>query len=205
MKRRGFFVAGAQTLACALAARATSSALLFEEQLLEVSSDAIEERVARVIQAYDAQGNHRTGTEVDNASAEWLANQVRQLGAEPSLESFTLNRVDPQSCYLRIAGRRIDGLPVFDAGFTNAEGIHGRLGPLGSDAEIGLAESEPYKLAEPGTEYRNQVSEARHSRHKVVVVLTRGTRPGLFLMNARLSARRSGPPCCRSQARKAAG
>ena len=194
MKRRAFLAVGGQTLVFVLAPRATRSGLLFGQQQPQLSPDALEQRVAAVIQAYDAQGNHRTGTEVDYASAEWLAEQVRQLGAEPSLEPFTLSRVDPQSCYLRIAGRRIDGIPAFDAGFTNAA-IHGRLGPLGSDAEIGLAETEPYKLAEPGIEYRSQVSEARRSRHKAVIVLTRGTiRPGLFLMNASAFSKPFGPP-----------
>jgi hypothetical protein len=194
MKRRVFLMVGGQTLVFALAPGARRSNLLFGQQQSQVPPDALEQRVARVIQAYDAQGNHRTGTEVDNASAEWLSDQVRQLGAEPALETFTLNRIDPQSSYLRIAGRRIEGVPVFDAGFTAAEGVHGRLGPLGSDAEIGLAETEPYKLAEPGIEYRSQVSEARRSRHKVVVVLTRGTRPGLFLMNASAFSKPFGPP-----------
>ena len=81
--------------------------------------------MAGVIQAYDAQGNHRTGTDADEASAEWLAEEMRQLGAEPSLEAFTLSRVDPQSCYLRIADRRIEGVPLFDAGFTDAKGVRG--------------------------------------------------------------------------------
>ncbi len=194
MKRRAFLVVGGQTLVLALAPRATRSGLLFGQQQSQVAPGALEQRVASVIQAYDAQGNHRTGTEVDNASAEWLANQVRQLGAEPSLESFTLNRIGPQSCYLRIAGRRIDGVPLFDASFTNAEGAHGRLGPLGSDAEIGLAESEPSKLAEPGIQQRSQISEARRSRHKAVVVLTGGIRPGLFLINASAFSKPFGPP-----------
>lgn len=157
--------------------------------------DGLEQRVAAVIQTYDAQGNHRTGTEVDEASAEWLANQVRKLGAEPSIESFTLSRVDPQSCYLHIADRRIDGVPLFDAGFTDAEGVRGRLGPLGSDSEIGLAETTPFRLTEPsGIEERNQVAEARHSRHKAVVLLTRGSRPGLFLINAAAFTKPFGPP-----------
>jgi hypothetical protein len=194
MKRRTFLVVGGHTLGFALAPRATRSGLLFGQQQSQASPGALEQRVAAVIQAYDAQGNHRTGTEVDNASAEWLAEQVRQLGVESSLEPFTLNRVDPQSCYLHVDGRRIDGVPVFDAGFTNAEGVHGRLGPLGSDAEIGLAESETSKLAEPGVEQRSQVSEARQSRHKAVVVLTRGTRPGLYLMNASAFSKPFGPP-----------
>jgi hypothetical protein len=194
MKRRAFLVVGGRSLAFALAARAGKSGPPFGLKQSQVSPDALEQRIAGVIQAYDAQGNHRTGTEVDNASAEWLANQVRQFGVEPALEPFTLDRVDPQSCYLRIAGRRIEGVPVFDAGFTGAEGVHGRLGPLGSDAEIGLAESEPSKLAEPGIEQRSQVAEARRSRHKAVVVLTRGARPGLFLMNALAFSKPSGPP-----------
>jgi hypothetical protein len=112
MKRRAFLVIGGQTAVFGLAPRATSSGLLFGQQQSQVAPDALEQRVAGVIRAYDAQGNHRTGTEVDNASAEWLTNQVRQLGAQPSVEPFTINRVDPQSCYLRIAGRRTDGVPA---------------------------------------------------------------------------------------------
>src|SRR5262249_23729139 len=155
----------------------------------------LEQRVAAAIQAYDAQGNHRTGTEVDKASAEWLANQVRQLGAEPSLELFTLNRVDPQLCYLCLSDRRIDGVPLFGAGFSDAKGVRGRLGPLGSDAEIGLAETTPFRLTDPiGLEERNQITEARHSRHKALVLLTRGSRPGLFLVNAVEFTKPYGPP-----------
>lgn len=194
MKRRMLFVNGGQTLLFALASRAAGASFLSAQQQSRDSSDTLEQRVAAVIQAYDAQGNHRTGTEVDKASAEWLASQVRLLGVEPSLEAFTLSRIDPQSCYLHIAGRRFDGVPVFDTSFTNAEGVHGRLGPLGSDVEIGLAESEPSKLAEPGIEQSRQVLQARRSQHKAVVVLTRGVRPGLFLLNASSFTRPFGPP-----------
>ena len=36
---------------------------------------ALEQRIAEIISAYDAQGNHRTGTAVDEASAEWLSSK----------------------------------------------------------------------------------------------------------------------------------
>lgn len=160
----------------------------------QTSPDRLEQRVSAVIEAYDAQGNHRTGTRVDEASAEWLANQVRQLGAEPRFEAFTLSRVDPQSCYLRIADRRIEGIPLFDAGFTDAEGVRGRLGPIGSDSEIGLAETTPPALSELGFARRSQIAEARNSRHQAIVLLTRGSRPGLFLNNASVFTKSSGPP-----------
>jgi hypothetical protein len=150
VQRREFLVASGHTIAVALAAATGGSNVLFANEQTP-SLDTRGQRVASVIHDYDGQGNHRTGTQVDNASAEWLASQVRQLGVKPAFEPFSLDRIDPQSCYLRIAGRRIEGVPVFDAGFTGAEGVHGRLGPLGSDAEIGLVETEPYKLSEPGS------------------------------------------------------
>jgi hypothetical protein len=115
------------------------------------------------------------------------------LGAEPELEPFALNRVDPQSCYLRIADRRIDGVPLFDATFTDGEGVRGGLGPLGSDAEIGLAETVPVTLMDP-LKGQAALAEARRSRHKAVVLLTRGSRPGLFLLNAGSFSKPIGPP-----------
>ncbi len=194
MKRRVFLVVGGQTLVFALASRATRSGLLFGQQQSQVAPDTLEQRLAAVIQAYDAQGNHRTGTAVDNASAEWLAGEVRRLGVRPSLEPFTLSRVDPQSCYLRVDGRRIDGVPLFDAGFTDDEGVHGRLGSIDSDSDIGLLETGPFKLAEPRAEHQGPISGARRGAHKAVVLLTRGRRPGLFLNNALAFSKPSGPP-----------
>lgn len=169
-----------------------------------LSSDALEQRIADVVAAFDAQGNHRTGTPVDNASAEWLARKVQQLGVEPELEPFALNRVDPQSCYLRIADRRIDGVPLFDASFTDGEGVRGGLGPLGSDAEIGLAETEPVTLMDP-LKGQAALAEARRSRHKAVVLLTRGSRPGLSCSTPDRSRSQSARPPCKSRASKASG
>jgi hypothetical protein len=58
--------------------------------------DALEQRVGSVIEAYDTQGIHRTGTEVDCLSAEWLVDCARHLGVEATMEPFALSRVDPQ-------------------------------------------------------------------------------------------------------------
>jgi hypothetical protein len=186
-------VVGGRTVVTALAATTGGPNLLFARDQTP-SSVALELRIADVLAAYDAQGNHRTGTPADNASAEWLARQVRQLGAEPELEPFALSRVDPQSCHLRIADRRIDGVPLFDANFTDGEGIRGRLGPLGSDVEIGLAETEPLGVTEGFRAQAGPVAEARQSSHKAVVLLTRGSHPGLFLLNAGSFTKPIGPP-----------
>ena len=204
MQRRAFLAVGGGTLVTALATATGGPNLLFGGDRTP-SSITLEERIADVLAAYDAQGNHRTGTSVDNASAQWLARQVQQSGAVPELEPFALSRVDPQSCHLRIADRRIDGVPLFDANFTDGEGVRGRLGPLGSDVEIGLAETEPLGVTEGAKAQAGPVAEARQSRHKAVVLVTRGSHPGLFLLNAGSSRSRSVRPRCKSQASKAGG
>jgi hypothetical protein len=101
VQRRAFLVVGGRTVVAALAAATGGPNMLFARDQTS-SSVALEQRLADVLAAYDAQGNHRTGTPTDRASAEWLAKEVQQLGAEPELEPFALSRVDPQSCHYQI-------------------------------------------------------------------------------------------------------
>jgi hypothetical protein len=156
--------------------------------------DALEQRLGSTIEAYDSQGIHRSGTRVDCRSAEWLIDCARHLNVEATMEPFALNRVDPQPSFLEVADRRIEGVPLFDAAFTDANGVRGRLGALGSDAEIAVGETPPFALMEPHKELRDAVAAARTSRHKAVVLLTRGSKPGLFLLNALSFRSPCGPP-----------
>ena len=156
--------------------------------------ERVEERIASWLEEFDSQGNHRTGTAGDNASAEWVVREAGKFGVKANLESFPFNRVDPQSAFVAIGDRRIDGVPLFDTAFTGADGITGTFGPLGSDAEIALADSEAYDLSQPGKEFSKEVAQARTSQHKAVVILTKGVHPGLFLLNANSMPKPSGPP-----------
>ena len=149
----------------------------------------MQQRIGAIIRAYEEQGFHRTGTTVDRMSAEWLADEIRKIGAEPQLEAFSLSRVDLVNASLAVDDRTIDGLPLFDGGFTDAAGIAGSLGPLGSDAAIGLTETAP-NAAETGA-----LGEARrHDRHRAIVAITRGARPGFCPSNADRFISPFGPP-----------
>jgi hypothetical protein len=191
--RRAFLARGGRALLVATTASTEGLTVPFARAQAS-SFDGLEQRLAAVVEDYDAQGNHRTATAVDNGSAEWLAQQIRQLGAEPSLEPFTVTRIDPISCHLRIAGRRIEGVPLFDAAFTGAEGIRGMLSPPGGEADIALVETEPFTLVSPRRELGGALAAARRDRYKGIVVLTRGSRPGLFVLNAPSFTAPFGPP-----------
>ena len=86
MRRREFLLTGASAIVAstigqdALPARDRSHPAM-----------ALQQRLADVIATYDSQGNHRTGTPVDTASAEWLARQVQEIGAKAELEPFPLS------------------------------------------------------------------------------------------------------------------
>ncbi|MDO8677795.1 MAG: hypothetical protein Q7R30_04425 [Acidobacteriota bacterium] len=149
----------------------------------------LERRIGRLIDEYGQQGFHRTGTAVDRRSGDWLYDEVRRIGLPADRESFLLGRVDPGKSVLIVQDRRIEGLPLFDGAFTAADGIRGRLGPINSDAEIGLAE------APPNTAGAGAIGEARRQqRHKAIVFVTRGGRPGLCPSNADRFLDPFGPP-----------
>ncbi|GAB4335713.1 MAG: hypothetical protein Kow0010_23330 [Dehalococcoidia bacterium] len=143
---------------------------------------------ARVIREYDAQGSHRTGTEVDAACAEWLAALVREIGFVPELEAFSLERVVPGPAFVRVGGRKIDGLPLFDAAFTSERSVEGVLGEAGSDAPIGLVE------VRPGGEAPDLELARRGYQHQLIIAVTKGNRPGLAPRNAWHFREPYGPP-----------
>ncbi|MFN0122916.1 MAG: hypothetical protein ACKV2V_20645 [Blastocatellia bacterium] len=120
-----------------------------------------------------------------------MAEQARLCGGAQELEPFTLSRVDPQLSYVQIGDRRTAGVPLFDGGFTSAEGVRGRLGLLGSAAEIGLVEAPPNADATLSAGYY-QARRAGH--HRAILVVTQGSRPGLCPINASNFNKPFGPP-----------
>jgi len=161
-----------------------SSAMLSAQQPSES-----ERRIRQMIRSFEEQGIHRTGTDVDRISGDWLMTQVREAGLEPAREMFSLSRIDPVDASVAASGRRIEGLPLFDGGFTSPDGVRGRVGLLGSEAEIGLAEAAP-NMAGAGA-----LRDARRqNRHRAIVLVTRGGRQGLCPNNAESFLQPFGPP-----------
>ncbi|HUI33906.1 MAG TPA: hypothetical protein VLX67_00110 [Stellaceae bacterium] len=133
-----------------------------------------ENRAANWLEAWDAQGVHRTGTEGDNEGADWLAREAAALGADVIVEEFSFDRLDPVAAYIELGGERIAGVPVFDAPKTGTDGLDGTFG-----SDIAVAELSPRAV------YLGEFDRLRRAPgHRALVVVCRGEAPGLALINA---------------------
>lgn len=173
---------------------AAAAGWLIPSSAWSAAQDVSDERLARVsrtIQAYDAQGVHRTATDVDDSSAAWLADEARSAGADAVLEEFDLGRIDVRAAFLQAGDRTIDGLPLFDGGFTDERGVSGRLGTPETDTEIALVELDSAGISSEG----RSIAELRRStRHRALVAVTGGAIAGLSPTNAAAFAHPFGVP-----------
>jgi hypothetical protein len=133
-----------------------------------------EDRISKAISEFDAQGFHRTGTEVDAASARWLADLLDEAGVLASVETYRFRRLVPHESFVEVGTERIEGLPMFDAPPTPPDGVAAPLGD--GPSEIALRPAVPGRWRE--------IENARVSAGAAVVVPTTGARAGLAPINA---------------------
>ncbi|MBT5685019.1 MAG: hypothetical protein HOJ11_08430, partial [Gammaproteobacteria bacterium] len=115
--------------------------LLAQESSMQSS---MQSRIAEIISEYAGQGIHRTGTDVDNQSADWLMRRIEALGVSATETGFEFQRLQPIRTELSLATTTILGVPLYDSLYTDENGITGSIGELGSDADIGVAMSLPF-------------------------------------------------------------
>jgi len=153
----------------------------------------MEQRIASIISEYAAQGIHRTGTTVDNESADWLAARVKAMGVAPELDTWQFKRVEVVDARFRMGELDISGVPFYDCNYTDAAGVSGSLGEMGSDADIGVAMTLPY-AAGPG--YAPVEAARKHGTHKALLLVTDKRMPadGIATINAESFGSPFGPP-----------
>ena len=167
-----------------MAGAAAAAAIAPTPSWAQAADDDLVQRVSLLIQEYDRQGNHRTGSRGDVASGQWLITEMRRWGVRGTLERFALARVEPVPSFIQFRSRRVEGVPLFDGAFTGADGAYGRLGLPGEATDFVLVRSDDPRYAEL----------RRTGRHAGVVVITAGAREGLTLLDAPAFASPFGPP-----------
>jgi hypothetical protein len=153
----------------------------------------MQSRIAQIISEYARQGIHRTGTDIDHLSADWLVQRIEALGVRPSESSFPFQRVRPLQTSLSFSGLNLSGVPLYDCHYTDDKGISGSLGDVGSNADIGVAMALPFASSENG----RRIHAARQAgKHKAIVVVADDRLPadGAAPFNAENFTDPFGPP-----------
>jgi hypothetical protein len=154
---------------------------------------AIGAAIAEIISEYAEQGIHRTGTDVDNQSADWLMQRIEMLDVSATDTAFEFQRLQPITTRLLIGDSVILGEPLYDCHYTDGSGITGSIGELGSNADIGVIMALPFDAA-PNVRLLYKARKA--AQHKAIVVVTDSQLPeeGAALLNAEDFTAPFGPP-----------
>jgi len=155
--------------------------------------ETMRNRIQKHIQGWDAIVDHRTGTHGDNLTAQWLSDELRSAGTEPVIENFDFRRRVLHECYVSCADNYAKGVPLFDGGYTDANGVQGLLSHIDQSQGIGLTPFAPT----PGHPSTQRLEQARRDNvHQAIVAVASGelVRPGLSLLNADHYTKPYGPP-----------
>lgn len=153
----------------------------------------LRERIAAVIEAYSAQGIHRTGSDVDGRSGAWLAHEIRELGLVSIAEPLPFSRLEIEQAFVEVGERRFEGLPRFDSTPTGAKGVEAPLTWNSARAGcIGVAVVRPH-----GGEARGALQALEQNARSVGAIAV--TDPewmpsGMGLLNAPRYREPVGPP-----------
>lgn len=164
-----------------LTATAVPALLFGQTATAQPGASETRERIADIFRLYHLQGSHRTATEIDNESGQWLVSEASRIGAEVTPRQFTIDRVNLRACAVTSGDTTREALPFFDGAFTTPEGIRGRLGSPESGAPIALVTLDQAGISSEG---RSLASLRRSSAIKAIVAITNGGMPGLCPSNA---------------------
>lgn len=133
------------------------------------------ERVAEIIQEYDQQGIHRTGTEVDSVNAQWLSRRIKELGLQPNLKGFDFKRLQIQEASVTIKDNNFEGVPLYDSITEDEVIIKGNLGSLSNKATIGVVRTG---------NYFSLLKKREKKVNKAMIIVPKIKKPGIAPLNA---------------------
>jgi len=136
---------------------------------------------------------HRTGTEGDNETAYWLADEIKKCGLSAELDKFDFIRRTPGKCQVSNDTHTAIGLPMFDGGSTGFDGIKGPHGSLNTDDVIAITQ---YGSSANDDSSINLNKARAESKHPAIVAIADVSPniPGLAVLNAESYRKPFGPP-----------
>jgi hypothetical protein len=126
----------------------------------------------RLVQAYSAFGDHRTGSAADAQTAAWFAQQLRERGAQVRLEPFDFAAEEAQAA-VTIAGQPVQALPLRGHGQGEVDDEHPFI------AEVPVLDKDEASKA-----LLDAIAQAHAAGARSVVVATRNPLGELQVPNA---------------------
>ncbi len=141
---------------------------------------------SRIVEQFDAQGWHRTGTDTDYASARWLVDQFQARGLDAAVDTYPFLRIDPVNCSVSAREWAISGYPFTDSRLP-APGtvLTGRIADVPAPDAFALVRAEPRGMTSP-------IDALRKESWAAIIVLMEGR--GFTLRNQWSQDQPFGPP-----------
>lgn len=146
-----------------------------------------EERlIRRWIEYWEGSNQHRTGTPEDSETTKWLAQELSNLGATPTVKDFPFQRLEPMEANLIVGDSVVQGIPVFDGGATPASGISGHLSQSEENGAIVV-----FDASQPQSRL---TTLRRNPGIQGIVYISALSGPDIALLNSDLYENPFGPP-----------
>lgn len=138
-------------------------------------------RITADIAAWDSQPEHRTGTQGDEQTSDWLAAEISKVGLTPNIDEFDFARRTPVLCSIQVGELKVEGIPFFDGGITGRWGTTTKLSPVSEGTGITVGEFMPM-----GGDEDTKLLIQQRANPKVVgiVAISKMPTPGIALLNA---------------------
>ena len=149
--------------------------------------------IERDLVKWDSIELHRTGTEGDNETAHWLADEIKRCHLVPELDSFNFTKRTPGKSIVTNGFHTAKGLPLFDGGSTSPDGVKGALGSLEDKNVIAVTKYGSSTMDEASIKLNNA---RKRNEHPAIVAIAdvSPSKPGLAVLNAESYKNPFGPP-----------
>ena len=149
--------------------------------------------IERDLVKWDSIEIHRTGTEGDNETAHWLADEIKRCHLVPELDSFNFTKRTPGKSIVTNGFHTAKGLPLFDGGSTSPDGVKGAFGSLEDKNVIAVTKYGSSTMDEATIKLNNA---RKGDEHPAIVAIAdvSPSKAGLAVLNAESYKNPFGPP-----------
>lgn len=139
------------------------------------------------LERYSSFGHHRSGGPGDQATRDWLSEELRLAGFEVEIQTVPIRQWHHDAAFIQTPDAQIDGFPLWWPPETEAaRSAHGPIKPIQEAAlgDIGLLRIDPHLLSSLRAEHISAIQES-HARGVAGVILLTETISGEpFAFNA---------------------